>query len=228
MRDDRRGHGLHRLGKAERPHRVVDQRGDRLHALQRLDARLRLPRLRGLGAEAVDEGLHVLARGFLLDAALLLQLALLGALALELVVAAAPEGQLLLVEMDDRVDGAVEQVAVVADQQHGVRIARDVVLQPQRAFEVEIVGRLVEQQKVGLGKQHRGQRHAHAPAAGEGRGRPLLRVGVEAEAGEDGGGARFGRMRVDVGKPHVDLGDAVRVGRGLLFGRAARRARCRP
>ena len=47
---------------------------------------------------------------------------LLGALALELVVAAAPEGQLLLVEMDDRVDRAVEQVAVVADQQHGVRI----------------------------------------------------------------------------------------------------------
>ena len=106
----------------------------------------------------------------------------------------------------------------MADQQHGVRIARDVVLQPQRAFEVEVVGRLVEQQQVGLRKQHRGQRHAHAPAAGERRGRPLLRVGVEAEAGKDGGGARLGRMRVDVGKPHVDLGDAVRIGRRLLFG----------
>ena len=74
--------------------------------LQRLEARLRLARLGGLGAEAVDEGLHVLALGLLLDAALLLQLALLATLPLELVVAAAPEGELLLVEMDDRVDRA--------------------------------------------------------------------------------------------------------------------------
>ena len=164
----------------------------------------------------------MLARRFLLDAALLLQLALLGKLALELVVAAAPEGQLLLVEMHDRVDRAVEQVAVVRDQQHGMRIFRDIVLQPQRAFEVEIVGRLVEQQQVRLRKQHGGQRHAHAPAAGEGRGRPLLRLVVEAEAGKDGRRARLGRMRVDVGEPHVDLGDAVRVGGGLFLGQQRR------
>ena len=49
----------------------------------------------------------------------------------------------------------------------------------------------------------------------------LLRLVVEAEAGKDGGGARFGRMRVDVGQPHVDFGDAVRIGRRLLLGRAA-------
>ena len=38
---------------------------------------------------------------------------------------------------------------------HRVRIAREVVLQPERAFEVEIVGRLVEQQQVGLAKRAR-------------------------------------------------------------------------
>ena len=69
--------------------------------------------LEALARKRSTKDFHVLARGFLLDAALFLQLGLLGALALELVVAAAPEGQLLLVEMDDRVDGAVEQVAVV-------------------------------------------------------------------------------------------------------------------
>ena len=42
------------------------------------------------------------------------------------------------------------------------------------AFEVEIVGRLVEQQKVGRCEQDRGQRHAHAPAAGELRAGPQL------------------------------------------------------
>lgn len=160
----------------------------------------------------------MLACRFLLDAALFLQFPLLGELALELIVAAAPEGQLLLVEMDDGVDGAVEQVAVVRDQKHGVRIFGDVVLQPQRAFEVEIVGRLVEQKKVWLGEEHGRQRDAHAPAAGERRGRTLLRGVVEAEAGQNGGGSGLRRMRVDVGKPRVDLGDAVRIrGRPFLF-----------
>ena len=130
--------------------------------------------------------------------------------------------------MQDRVDRVVEQVAVMADDEHGVRIAREVVLQPQRAFEVEIVGRLVEQQQVGLGEQHRGERDAHAPAAGELRGRALLRARVEAEAGEDGGGARRRGMRVDVGEPRLDFGDAVRVGRGLCLGQQRARARGRP
>ena len=70
--------------------------------------------------------------------------------------------------MDDRIDRPVKQVAVVADQQDGVRIFADIGFQPKRAFKVEIVGGLVEQQKVGLGKQYGGQRNTHAPAAGEG------------------------------------------------------------
>ena len=74
-------------------------------------------------------------------------------------------------------------------------------LEPERAFEVEIVGRLVEQQQVGLGEQGRGQRHAHAPAAGELRHRPG-QVGVgEAEAAQDFGGARRRPVGVDLDQP---------------------------
>ena len=40
-------------------------------------------------------------------------------------------------------------------------------LEPQRAFEIEVVGRLVEQQDFRLEEQHGAERHAHAPAAGE-------------------------------------------------------------
>ena len=110
----------------------------------------------------------------------------------------------------------------MADDDHGARIAREIVGQPQRAFEIEIVGRLVEQQQVGLGEQHRGERHAHAPAAGEIRAGALLRGRVEAEAGEDRGGARRRRMRADVGEPRLDLGDAMRIVRGLGLGEQAR------
>ena len=48
------------------------------------------------------------------------------------------------------------------------------------------------------------------------QGRCLIGRG-EAEAGEDLGGARRRRMRADVGEPRLDVGDAVRVLRGLGF-----------
>ncbi len=120
--------------------------------------------------------------------------------------------------MHDGVDRRVQQVAVVADDDDGVRIAANVVLEPQRAFEVEIVGRLVEQQQVRLGEEHACERHAHPPAAGEGRGRAQLRFVIEAEAGENARGTRLRRMGADIGKPRLDFRDAVRVGRGLRLG----------
>ena len=91
--------------------------------------------------------------------------------------------------MQDVVDAGVEQLAVVADDQHGVRIAPEIVVEPEGAFEIEVVGRLVEEQQVGLGEQHGGERHAHAPAAREVGAGPVLRLGIEAEAMQDGGGA---------------------------------------
>ena len=43
----------------------------------------------------------------------------------------------------------------MADDDHRVRVAREVALEPQRAFEVEVVGRLVEEQEVRLGEEQR-------------------------------------------------------------------------
>ena len=109
----------------------------------------------------------------------------------------------------------VKHVAIVADDQDGRGVALEIIDQPERALEVEIVGRLVEQQQVGLGEEHGRQRHAHAPATGIRRKGARLRLEVEPEAGEDAGGARRGRMGVDVDEAHLDLGDAVGIGRGL-------------
>ena len=183
---------------------------------------MRLPRLGRLGAEAVDEGLHVLALRILLLDHLLVEQQPLAPLPLELRIAAAIERELARLQRQNVPDRVVEQVAVVADDDHGLRIAGEVVLQPQRAFEVEIVGRLVEQQQIGLGKQRRGQRDAHAPAAGEFRAGALLVGGGKAEAGKDRGRARRRRMRADVGKPRLDLGDAVRVVRDFRLGQKRR------
>ena len=63
----------------------------------------------------------------------------------------------------------------MADDENRAAIAPQEFLQPQHAFEIEIVRRLVEQQKIGRCEEDRRQRHAHAPAAGEfGAGPQLL------------------------------------------------------
>ncbi len=100
----------------------------------------------------------------------------------------------------------------MADQDHRAGIDREVVLQPERRFEVEVVGRFVEEQQVGLGEQRGGQGHAHPPAARELAHRGVVLLGGEAEAGQDSGGTGRSRVRVDGEQALVDLGDSDAVG----------------
>ena len=72
-----------------------------------------------------------------------------------------------VVELEDPAGDVVEEVAVVGDDQDGARIVAQVAFQPGHAFGVEMVGRLVEQQQVGLVEQQLAQRHAALLAAGE-------------------------------------------------------------
>ena len=105
----------------------------------------------------------------------------------------------------------------MADHDHGARIIRQMILEPQRAFEIEIVGGLVQQQKVGRRKQRRRERDAHAPAAGKFRTGPGLIGGGKSETAEDRSGAGRGGMRVDVHEPGLNVGDAGRIVRGFCL-----------
>ncbi len=124
----------------------------------------------------------------------------------EIVVAAGIEIELALAQMQDGVDRIVEQLAVVADDQGGIRIFLQPRFEPQRAFEIEIVGRLVEQQKLGLGEQSRRERHAHAPAAGKFRHRPRQIVVGETEAAQDFRGAGGRAIGIDGVQALIDFG----------------------
>src|SRR6185312_8671128 len=137
------------------------------------------------------------ALGFLALPCFLLDDELLAPLPVELRKAGAVEFQLFLVEMQDEIDGSVEQIAVVGNQNHGVRIFPDVILKPERAFEIEIVGRLVEEQKIRLGEKKRRKRNAHPPAAGKFGARPRLRLLGKTKTRENLRGARGCRVRVD-------------------------------
>ncbi|CAM5731832.1 hypothetical protein STENM223S_02795 [Streptomyces tendae] len=102
------------------------------------------------------------------------------------VVAAAVEVDLPLgeVEFEDLGDRAGEELAVVADDDGpGAQAAHE----PFEAFEavqVEVVGRLVEQEDVVAGQQQRGESRAGGLAAGQG-GHRLVEADVQAEDGGD-------------------------------------------
>jgi hypothetical protein len=147
-------------------------------------------RLGGLGAEAIDEA-HLLGQHRLL--ALVLGLAPGGleraGLLVEVVVAAVG-AHLASIDLDDLGDHAVLHVAIVAGHEDRAGIGAQEGLEPEDRLEVEVVGRLVEEQDLGPGQEDAGKGHAHPPATRELADVALDLSGAKAEPGQDGLGAR--------------------------------------
>ena len=114
------------------------------------------------------------------------------------VVEVAVEGrEAAVVDEQEAVAGGAQERAVVGDDDH----AAFVVLQRQGEgvahFEVEVVGRFVEQQQVGFAPDQQGQREAGFLAAGEGRAGGGGHVAVEVEAAEIVAQILFAGLRVE-------------------------------
>ncbi len=99
--------------------------------------------------------------------------------------------------MDDRRDDRVEKIAVVRDQQQRSRVALQPLLEPEHGIEIEMVGRLVEQEQVRARHQRLRQVEPHAPAAGEACDRIAMTRRGESEAREQARGAGAGAVTGD-------------------------------
>ena len=110
----------------------------------------------------------------------------------------------------------VEKIAVVRNQHEGVRIISQILFQPVAGFEIEVIGRFVEQQQVGLFEQQFGQRDAHLPAAGKLLGAALPVALAEAEAAEHD--ADLGFDGVAVARAEFALRAMKAVRHGGVFG----------
>ena len=162
-----------------------------------LSLRLRLRGLGVLGAEAVGELLELLDLALLVLVGGELLLLLRLALAEIVVVVAAVADQLALADLDDAADELVQELAVVRDQQDRAGVGLQVVLEPQQRLEVEMVGRLVEQQQVRLLDEQAREVRAHHPAAAhraQRAGRSPAR-GTPARRGSSWPSARAGSRR---------------------------------
>jgi hypothetical protein len=154
---------------------------DALDLVERLDARLRLLGLGRLRAEALDEALHPLDLGLLLADRLAERHLARGGLAAPLRPGAGEEARLAGLELEHGGADRLEEPAVVGDHDDRGVERLELGLQPLERVDVEVVGRLVEQQQVGLARERAAQRRARELAAGERRQEPVdVRV-LEAE-----------------------------------------------
>ena len=188
LRDDNVASGPRRLQELE-PERPAAPIGRldaiRLDAVELLELRLGLPRLRRLVAEALDEPFEP---GDLLRLALrLLLLVNRPGRLLEPphVPRAGKERRASLVELEHCRRDGLQEPAVVRDEDNGGVDCSEHLLQPLERLDVEVVGRLVEQEQIRLRGQRARQRRARQLAAREGVQRPP-EVGVrESEAAHD-------------------------------------------
>jgi hypothetical protein len=102
--------------------------------------------------------------------------------------------------VEDLVDDRVEQLDVVADDDQPAGVLGQEAAQPGDRVGVEVVGRLVEQQRRGVGEQDAGQLDAAALTAGQRAEllaeRPLGQAEVRADAGRLGlGGVAAERVK---------------------------------
>ena len=170
---------------------------------------MRLACFGGLGAEAINEGLNPgpLRRDFLVLRCLLgLPF---GTNADKITKGSGVEGQLAAIEMRDGIDAAFQQAPVMADDDRRTAEALQPAFQPERRFEVEVVGRLVEQEQIGFQEQHPGQGDPHAPSAGELMRGSCLGCGIETQAGQYCRCSRRGAIGLDRAQPIMDLGRPV-------------------
>ena len=173
-------------------------------------------------AEAVDEGLHMGARCFLLLVEGKVVGALLGANFGKGVVIAGVKRQLAVFEVQDEFGRRVQQIAIMADDQNRTAIAFQEVLKPQHPFKVEVVGRLVQKKQIRGGKENRSERHAHPPAAGKFRTGAQLVRRRKTQSRQNGGGARGRGIGIDRFQPRVDFAQPVRVSAAFAFGQEVR------
>ena len=90
--------------------------------------------------------------------------------------------ELAQLQLEGLGDDPVEEVAVVAGDQDRAGVGAEELLEPLDAEQVEVVGRLVEQEQVVLEGEQAAQGQPHRPAAGEGGDRRVELGDREAQA----------------------------------------------
>ena len=95
---------------------------------------------------------------------------------------------------------AVQEVAIVRDDDHGAVAFQQYPFQPADRVDIEVVGGFVQQHDVGFGEQCLGQQYAQFPAWRDSGHRAVVLLGRNADAEQEFARAGFGTVTVHFGK----------------------------
>ena len=93
----------------------------------------------------------------------------------------------------------------VRNEDEDVLVRLEFFFEPDAGLEVEVIGRLVEEQQMRLDEERSGQGDSHAPTAGKVLAALPLHLLGEAETLEDVASLGLGHVRADVVETLVDL-----------------------
>ncbi len=167
LEPEQRRRRILRRGEIEVKRRIDVGRRNQLHALERLQPALGLAGFARLVAESLDEPPHVGDLALLLAAIRLALGELGGALRLEGRVVAAVDAYPGALHVGDVTDQRIDELAIVGNQQQRALIAAEPALEPDDRVQIQMIGRLVEQQQIRTADQRLGEVQPHAPATGE-------------------------------------------------------------
>mmetsp|Transcript_22868 Transcript_22868/g.53363 ORF Transcript_22868/g.53363 Transcript_22868/m.53363 type:complete len:560 (-) Transcript_22868:232-1911(-) len=156
-----------------------------------------------------DELLQVLDVVLLLLVLLGLNNLVLGNSFLEGVIVTGVVGQPLLREPDDVVAHTVQEILRVGNDDQALRVGLQVILEPHTCLQIQMVGRLVEQQKRRGSKQRTCKRHTHAPTTGHILGHFAHHVAAKTQTVQKLGSTDFESGRVQLTQALVNLIEAL-------------------
>ena len=190
-----------RRGKVERHALPPLRRFDTLDLVELLHPTLHLRRMGGAGLEAFDE-LDLLGEHRLLafELGLLVPLVQRALLGVEIVVARIG-GEAAAVDLQDLADDAGHERPIVRRHEQGAVVALEKGLEPDQAFEVEMIARLVEQHGVGAHQKDARECHPHLPSARERADVAVHHLWAEAQARQHF--ARLGIERIAAPGPRT-------------------------
>ena len=156
-----------RGAEVELEHLAPLGRLDALDLVELFHPRLHLRRVARARLELGDEGFLLREHRLLARVLRFLLRRRDRALLLVKFVVAGVRRELAAVDLDDLRDEAVQKLAIVGrHHERAFELAKEP-LEPDDRLDVEVVGRLVEEERVGLHEQDARERDAHLPAAGE-------------------------------------------------------------
>ena len=173
-----------------------------------------LARFRGIGREAADKRLQLGNLSLLAGVIGLQALTGGGGGGHVLVVVAGHHLQLAVVQVGHVGADAVQEVAVVGDDDHGAVALLQHTLKPADGIDIQVVGRLVQQHDIRVGKQHLSQQYPKLPAGRYGAHRAVVLFNGDIQTKQQFTGAGFGRIAIHLAELHFQVGHA----HALFFG----------